>query len=121
MFRLKLGIFTFFNRLFSSNIHQKCYNCKKGSSNLESGNVISQINHNSSPNFFFFLTPSFPNSIAPKILNINTLKSLVIGRTAINTTTRFEQTAENIFNWADVIVNINDTLARIKYVVNENI
>lgn len=113
-----LRIFTFFNGLFSSNIHQKNNNQKQSSSNLESGNIICQINHNNSSSFSSVKTPTFQHIIAPKILNINTLISLVIGIAAKNTTTKFELTAENIFNWELVIVNINNTLARIKYHVN---
>ena len=110
-------MFRRFNLFFAGNVHKKGNNCKKCSCNLESGNVVSQVNHNSS-NFSSAKTPSFQNSIAPNIFNVNTLNSLIAGDATRNTTTKFPQILEKIFNCAEVIVNMNATLANLNLLVN---
>lgn len=106
------GIFAFFNRFFRGNVHKKCHNCKKSGSDLESRYIICQVNHNNSSSFISAKTLSLQKIIAPSRLNINTLKSLVKGIATKNTATRFEQTAENTFSWAVVMLNTYPTLTR---------
>ncbi|TSC85694.1 MAG: Protein containing Hedgehog/intein hint domain, C-terminal domain [Microgenomates group bacterium Gr01-1014_7] len=75
-------------------------NNNQGKSNLSLSDGRSQVNHDFSNSFSAF-TARYQNSIASKIFPVNTKASRVTNMAAVQPATKFEQTAENTFSWAE--------------------
>lgn len=109
-----------FNLFFASQIHQKDNNQNQGPGNLSLGNIIVQVHSNSS-NFDSAATAAFHDNIARIISLVNTTKFPWAANPATSqTTTIFEQTAENTFTWADVITIIAKSVTIILRTVKQN-
>lgn len=116
----RLIMFRRFMGFFSNKPNQNQCNNTQKSGYLSLSNLCSEINHipSKTPSV---KTASLQNIIAATILKINTKRSLVANIAKNQAATKLEQIEENTFNWALVIVNINSTLAGIKYAVNKSL
>ena len=112
MFRLKLGIFTAVDGFFSNKPNQNQGNYTQKGRNLCQCNLVSQIDHNSSRKLSVH-TASFQNTITATTFIVKIITLALTNIAKNQAAIKLEQTAENTFNWALVIVNIIKILPQV--------